>query len=180
MAEPIRRRRWPRIMYVGPRYKSPGVGVTLSPEQAAKGFVPDGYIYPRPSDIQFDVTVRVPDLGAGATTELQAYINPAQSKGGWIRKIGYGFNNPHGFLHVRTFLLVDGHVPSNYMFRTVDAATGAFQGSLPPVQIGTLATPADIFVELGQGSRVSIRFVNANTEQAFSCAVRIYGWSFKP
>ncbi len=175
-----RRRRWisPAAMLVG--VKSPGVEAMQTPAQALHAFVPDGYIFPRANDIQFDITVRVPSLAANDTTTVEAYKQSPQLKGGWIRKIGYAFNNPHGHLHVKTFLLIDGAAPSNYMFRTVDSVTGAFEGSFPPVQIGSIQSPADVYIRLPQSAKVEIRFENANLEQAFSCAVRLWGWSQTP
>lgn len=142
----------------------------------------DGFNYPRPEDTFFDVTVRVPRLPAVTTLEQLAFTVPDNVKGGWIRKLGYSFNSPQGFFQVRTFLLLNGATPSNYIFQTVDASApdaAPYQGSMPTVQLGAIEDPFDVYIQVpGSGTQISVRFVNNSTVVPFSCALRFVGWYF--
>lgn len=143
-------------------------------------FVADGYIYPKPQDTIFDVIVRVPNLPAATTSLQSVFAVEDRIKGGWIRGLGYGFNNPHGFFQVQTFLLVNGAVPSRYVFKTVTAgaAPTVYSGSFPPVQIGSIQEPANVFILLPSSGVVDVRFVNNSADEAFSAVVRLWGWNF--
>lgn len=170
----------PRSMLVQgepPPRSAPGVGETGVP---AVGFVPDGMIYPRPDSTFFDVAVREPSIPVSATTTRIVFTQEERIKGGWIRYLGYAFNNPHGFFQVRTFLLINGGPPANYIFKTVDSslATGQYQGSFPTSQIGTVEAPTSVFIFLPSNALVELRFVNASSTEVFSAEVRLVGWSF--
>ena len=195
MAKPIRdpRRGWrmryrpaqrftPRSMLVQgepPPAQAPGVG-ELGRIPAAQSFVPDGMIYPRQDVTFFDVTVREPSIPVSATTLRTAFTQEERIKAGWIRYLGYEFNNPHGFFQVRTSLLVNGGVSSNYIFKTVDSSlpTGQYQGSFPTAQIGTIEQPTSIFVSIPSNALIQIRFINNSFTEVFSATVRLVGWSF--
>lgn len=158
-----------------PPVLSPGVGEVG--RMPAQGFIPDGMIFPRADVTFFDAIIREPSLGVSATTTRDVFTQEERIKGGWIREIGYGFNNPHGFVQVRTFLLINGGTPSNYIFKTVDP-TGVYQGSFPSAQIGTIETPTSVFIYLPSNALVQVRFVNNSADEIFSAMVRIKGWSF--
>ena len=153
----------------------PGVGgdgvVPFTPR-----FVPDGYIYPRVGDQKFDITVRAPVIAVSATLDVVIYEVDDRIKGGWIRQLGYGFNNSHGDFVVRTFLLINDQVPSDYIFRTVDSVAGTFEGSFPTVNIGSLQQPTDVHIRMPAQSKISIRFVNNSADEVFSGGVRLKGW----
>lgn len=195
MANPIRdpRRGWrmryrparrftPRSMLVQsepPPAQAPGVG-ELGRIPARQSFVPDGMIYPRQDVTFFDVTVREPSIPVSATTLRTAFTQEERIKAGWIRYLGYEFNNPHGFFQVRTSLLVNGGVPSNYIFKTVDSSlpTGQYEGSFPTAQIGTIEEPTSIFVAIPSNALIQVRFINNSATEVFSSTVRLVGWSF--
>ena len=142
-------------------------------------FVPDGMIYPRPDVTFFDVAVRVPAIAVSATVMQDAFEQEERIKAGWLRGLGYAFNNPHGFSQVRTTLLINNAPPSNYIFKTVDSSAPAtYEGSFPPAQIGTLHNPTEVFIWLPANALVQLRFVNASANEAFSAIVRLTGWSF--
>ena len=185
LAFPARTRRYQRVQRFTPRsmlvqgepppISPPGVG--QDGRIPAVGFVPDGMIYPQPNVTFFDATVRVASLTASATVTRTVFTQEERIKGGWIRYLGYEFNNPHGFFQVRTTLLINGGTPSNYIFKTVDA-TSEYQGSFPTSQIGTIENPTSVFIFLPSNALVEVRFVNANANEAFSATVRLVGWSF--
>lgn len=161
-----------------PSSQSPFVGETGVPPV---GFVPDGMVYPRPDTTFFDVVVRAASIPAATTLEQVVFDQGERIKGGFIRKLGYEFNNPHGYFQCRTFLLLSDGVPSNYIFKTVDSgATGPnqYQGSFPTSQIGSVDQPADVFIYLPAATLTKMRFVNVSTTEAFSATVRLVGWSF--
>jgi len=158
-----------------PPRPAPGVGeVGRVP---ARGFVPDGMVFPRADVTWFDVTIRSASLPANTTTTRVVFTTEERIKGSWIRYLGYEFNNPHGFFQVRTTLLINGGPPSNYIFKTVDA-TGTYEGSFPTSQIGTIENPTSVFIFLPSNSLVELRFVNNSTTEALSATVRLVGWSF--
>ena len=159
----------------GPQPAPPGVGGTgVAP--GTPRFAPDGYIYPRVDDQRFDVTARAPVIGTSATVEAVIWNVEDNIKGGWIRELGYGFNNPHGDFVVRTFLLINDQVPSDYIFRTVDTVSGTFEGSFPTVNIGSIQQPTEVYIRVPAQSKIYIRFVNNSTDEIFSGAVRLKGW----
>lgn len=161
-----------------PPAQAPGVG-ELGRIPATQAFVPDGMIFPRADVTFFDVVVRVPSLSANLTTTQTVFTQEERIKGGWIRELGYGFNNPHGFFQVRTLLLVNGGPSTSYIFKTIDAAApAAYQGSFPTSQIGTIENPTSVFIFLPSNALVELRFVNNSTTEAFSATVRLKGWSF--
>ena len=156
---------------------APGVGKTRTSE--AQPFVPDGFIFPRPEDQFFDFLIRVPLLAVNSTVEQTVFTSSEQIKGGWIRKIGYGFNQPQGFFQVRTTLLINSAPPANYMYRTIDSTSpDTFQGSFPTTQLGPIEEPTDVYIALPSSALVSIRFLNTSTVASFSVAVRLWGWFF--
>ena len=172
---PVRRLQLVHVNDAPPPRNAPGVGeVGVQPV----GFVPDGMIYPRPDSTFFDVIVRVPSILPSVTLTQDVFVQEERIKGGWIRELGYGFNNPHGFFQVRTTLLVNGGPPAHYIFKTVDASAGSYQGSFPTSQIGTLERPTEVFISLPSNANVQIRFANASSDEAFSAIVRLKGWSF--
>jgi len=179
--------RWRRIRRFSPRlayinkpatYPVPGAGASGSRVSNAEPFVPDGFNFPRPQDTKFDAIIRIPTIAAAATVTQNIFTQEENIKAGWIRGLGYGFNNPNGFFQVRTTLLINGSVAPGYIFKTVDAATGDYQGSLPTVQIGTVQNPTDVYIALPANAQVSVRLVNNSTTEAFSFAMRLTGWSY--
>ena len=160
-----------------PGAQAPGVGAVGIPPV---GFVADGMVFPRPDATFFDVVVRVPSIAAGATVEQIVFDQGDRIKGGWVRKLGYDFNNPHGFFQCRTFLLLGDGVPSNYIFKTIDSSLPAqYQGSFPTSQIGSVDAPADVFIYLPGTNVVKLRFVNNSADEVFTPVVRMVGWSFR-
>lgn len=153
----------------------PGVGgpgvAPFSPR-----FTPDGFIFPRPNDQRFDAFARAPTIAVSATVEETIWNVDDNIKGGWIRQLGYGFNNAHGDFVVRTFLLINDQVPSDYIFRTVDTVSGTFEGSFPTVNIGSIQEPTEVFIRIPPQSKISVRFVNNSPDEVFSGLVRIKGW----
>ena len=183
-AHPLRFRwvvpRGPRAMIVNPDTPPPEAqpGAPATGLQSPR-FVPDGMVYPRPGVTFLDVTVREPSLQAGATTTQTVFTQEDRVKGGWIRGIGYEFNNPHGFFQVRTTVLINEAPPGNYIFKTVDSgAPETYQGSFPTSQIGTIEQPTSVFIALPSNALVQVRFVNASTSEAFEATVRLTGWNF--
>lgn len=162
-----------------PRPPVPQVGQTQI--SRAEPFQADGWIWNRPLDQCFDIGIRVPSLTAAATLTQRVLQDVSLAKGGVIRKIGYSFSQPHGYLQVRTTILINGSPPSDYLFRTVDAGTQAFQGSLPPFQIGSPAgcEMADVFIKLPSESVIEVRFVNAAAAEDFSFDFRMTGWVYR-
>ena len=158
-----------------PPAQAPGVGQLG--RMPAQGFIPDGMIFPRPDVTFFDAVIREPTIAVSATTTRTVFTQEERIKGGWIRELGYGFNNPHGFFQVRTFLLINGGTPSNYIFKTVDP-TGVYQGSFPTSQIGSVEKPTPVFIFLPSNALVEVRFVNNSADEIFSATVRLKGWSF--
>lgn len=177
--QPVERFR-PRLMYVNQRAPQQGIASEAGGPTPLPSISTDGYINPRPQDTLFDVIVRVPTLAVSATLTQNVFTIEDRIKGGWIRKLGYGFNNPHGFFQVRTFILVNGGVPDRYVFKTVDssAAPSTYSGSLPPVQLGSIQNPADVFILLPSNALVQVQFVNASAEEVFTAVVRLWGWNF--
>lgn len=161
----------------GPQSTPPGVGGPGNAPYDPK-FVGDGFVYPRPNDQRFDVTARAPVIAVSSTVEAVIWDVDANIKGGWIRALGYGFNNAHGDFVVRTFLLINDQVPSDYLFRTVDTTAGTFEGSFPTVNIGSLQQPTEVHIRIPAQSKISIRFVNNSADEVFSGAVRLKGWFF--
>lgn len=162
-----------------PHAPSPTVGQTRVSE--APPFHGEGWVFPRPSDQQFDVSIRVPGLAPSATTVQAVLQDLSVAKGGVIRKLGYSFSQPHGYLQVRTTILINGAPPADYLFRTVDASSPTvFQGSFPPFQIGSPAGDgmADVFIKLPPSAGISVRFENASASESFSFFVRLCGWLF--
>ncbi len=175
---PVRRLE-PRLALVNAREPQQGPPPAVGPAATPSPFNPDGFIYPKPQDVFFDVAIRVPSLAVNSTTTQRVFSGDENAKGGWIRALGYGFNNPHGFFQVRTTILVNGAPPGRYVFKTVDASNPvAFSGSFPPVQIGTVQKPTDVFISLPSSAVIDVRFINASLDEAFSCAVRLKGWFF--
>ena len=179
-AQRVRRLR-PRMMLVNarePQQSPPGVG-----EIRADRFVADGFIYPRPEDSFFDVGIRIASIapGTGGNPNIvvqNVFTQDDRIKGGWISAVGYEYNNPHGFFQVRTTVLINGAPPSNYRFRTVDSATGAFDGSFPTVQIGSVREPTWVRILLPSNGLVQIRAANFSQDETFTLIVRLKGWSF--
>lgn len=175
------RRLQPRMMLVNerePQQAAPGV-TSPTPER----FVPDGFIYPRPQDSFFDVAIRVASIAPGTGGNPNVVVQNVWTvedriKGGWIRALGYEYNNPHGFFQVQTALLINGAPPSNYKFWNVDSASGAIQGSFPTLQVGSIEAPTPVFVLLPSNGLVQLRFSNASQTEYFSASVRLKGWSF--
>ncbi|MGH7259972.1 MAG: hypothetical protein ACREI9_04740 [Nitrospiraceae bacterium] len=173
---PVRRLE-PRLALVNSREPQQGYAPSPSPAAPPSPFNPDGFIYPKAQDVFFDVAIRVPTLAVNSTTIQRVFNADENAKGGWIRSLGYGFNNPHGFFQVRTTILINGAPPGRYVFKTVDASNPVtFSGSFPPVQIGTVQKPTDVFIQVPSSSIVEVRFVNASLDEAFACAVRLKGW----
>lgn len=173
------RRRIAMYLVNQPKPPTPSVGQTQI--SRAEPFQADGWVWPRPQDQHFDVGIRVPELLPSATTRQRVLQDVSLAKGGVIRKIGYQFNQPHGFAQVRTTILINGGTPIDYLFRTVDASAPAtFQGSLPPFQIGSPAggEMADVFIKLPDNSVIELEFVNASTTEEFSFFFRLTGWLF--
>lgn len=169
--------RWPNIILVNkPPGQLPGVGETRTSPAAA--FVPDGFIYPTPDAIFFDATVRAAQLPVATVTTQRVLTVEVGSKGGWIRKLGYGFNNPHGYFKVRTTVKIDGITPPNYLWKTVDPATGTYQGSFPTLQLGSIHDPFDVYIRLPGNAKVDIEWNNQSADEQFSGAVRLFGWSY--
>lgn len=169
---PVRR---PRLGYVN-QERPAQAARSLTERPRSAPFQADGMNYPRPFDVFFDVTVRVPTIGAGATVTQRVFGVEDQIKQGWIRRVGYHFNTPNGYFQVQTTILINGGTPSNYIYKTVDAGTGAYQGSLPPDQIGTIDEPAETFIRLPNNAVIDVRFINNNTVQSFTGVVRLWGW----
>ena len=160
--------------YTEPQTSPPGVGgagvLPFTPR-----FRPDGFIYPLEEDQRFDFTARQPAIPENATTELDVFNTPVSIKGGWIRWLGYGFNNPLADFLVRTFVLIDDSVPSDYLWRTVDP-TGAFEGSFPTVNVGSIQEPTEVYIRVPAQAKISIRWVNNSQDTVFSGTVRLKGW----
>lgn len=175
------RRLQPRMMLVNerqPQQAAPGV-TRPSPEE----FVPDGFVYPKPQDQFFDVSIRVASIPPGTGGNPNVIVQDVWTvqnriKGGWIRALGYEYNNPHGFFQVRTTLLINSAPPSNYMFWNVDSTTGAISGSFPTLQVGTIAEPTPVFIYLPSNALVQVRLSNASQTEYFSASIRFKGWSF--
>jgi len=170
----------PRSMLVQgepPPGSAPGVGEVGRVPAGGHSFVPDGMIFPRADVTWFDVSIRSASLLPSTTTTRVVFTQEERIKGGWIRYLGYEFNNPHGFFQVRTTLLINGGPPSNYIFKTVDAA-GTYEGSFPTSQIGTIENPTSVFIFLPSNALVELRFVNNSTTEPLSATVRLVGWSF--
>jgi hypothetical protein len=173
------RRVQPRLALVNAREPQQGYPAAAAPAAPPAPFIPDGFLYPRAQDVFFDVAIRVPSLAISATLDQRVFTADENAKGGWIRSLGYGFNNPHGFFQVRTTILINGGPPGRYIFKTVDASAPAtFSGSFPPVQIGTIQKPTEVFIYVPSSAVVDLRFVNASADEIFSCAVRLKGWFF--
>lgn len=174
------RRLPPRMMFVNarePQQSPPGVG-----EVRADRFVSDGFIFPRPEDSFFDVSVRIQSIGPGTGGNPNVVIQNVftqedRIKGGWVSAVGYEYNNPHGFFQVRTTLLINGAPPSNYRYRNVDSVTGTFDGSFPTVQVGSVLQPSWTRILLPSNGIVQVRASNASQMETFSLVVRIMGWS---
>lgn len=174
------RPRGPQAMQVNPKTPPPEAqpGAPKVGQQSPQ-FVPDGMIFPRPDVTFFDVGVREPSLQVNATSTQTAFTQEELIKGGWIRGIGYEFNNPHGYFQVRTTILINGAPPAKYIFKTVDAgAPETYQGSFPTSQIGTIEQPTSVFIALPSNALVQVRFVNASTTEPFEATVRLTGWNF--
>lgn len=177
-AQRVRRLR-PRMMMVNER----------APQQAAPQnpapslFLADGFNYPREQDSFFDVSIRIASLAPGAAglpniVVQDVFTQNDRIKGGWISALGYEYNNPHGFFQVRTTVLIGGAPPLNYKFRTVDSVTGAFDGSFPTVQIGSVREPSWVRILLPSNGLVQIRAANFSQDETFTLIVRLKGWSF--
>lgn len=178
-ARPLPLGRFPRAVIVQTAEPEPGPGVGPYRASAAQPFKPDGFNFPRPEDTFFDFTVRSPNIARNTTVVQLVFVMAANIKGGWVRGVGYNFNNPHGFQQVRTTLLVNGGPPPRYQYATVDGAVPAtFQGSFPTFQIGTLTAPAVTYIELPSAARVELRYVNNSLDESFSCIFRMVGWTF--
>lgn len=179
LANRVRRLR-PRMMLVNQRepQQSPPAEAQIVPTRP----MADGYLFPRPEDIQFDVAIRIPSIGPGTggapnVVVTDVFTQADRIKGGWIAAVGYEYNNPHGFFQVRTNLLINGGPPSNYHFRTVDVS-GVVDGSFPTVQIGTITEPTSVRIMLPSNGLVQVRASNASQTETFSLVVRLKGWSF--
>lgn len=172
------RRRIGMYLVNQPRPPVPSIGQTQV--SRAEPFVADGWIDPRPRDQLFDVGIRVPSLAAGATITQRILEDQSLVQGGVIRRLGYSFSQPHGYLQVRTTVLVNGAPPIDYLFRTVDAlsATQAYQGSLPPFQIGSPVEMANVFIKIPSQAVLEARFVNGSATEAFSFFFRLWGWLY--
>lgn len=170
----------PQSMHVASANPYPGGMSPRSADTLASVFIPDGFNYPKQTDVFFDAVVRVPSIPAATTVTQLVFTQEERIKNGWIRRLGYNFNAPHGFFQVQTFLLIGGGVPSNYIFKTVDPALpgGQYTGSFPTEQIGSVAEPADVYIHLPSNGQVEVRFVNNSAVEAFSAEVRLWGWSF--
>lgn len=170
---------FPRAMLID-KGAQPAPGVEKTRISLAHPFVADGFNFPRSEDVFFDAVVRVPTLALNATSTQTVFTTDQITKGGWIRRVGYGFNNPHGYFQVRTTILINGAPPPRYIYKTIDAqAAGTpYQGSLPTVQIGTLQNPSETFIYLPSSALVEVRFVNSSTTESFACALRLWGWLF--
>jgi hypothetical protein len=176
------RRLRPRMMWVNQREPQQSPIPPGAPGGGPK-FVPDGFIYPRPEDFFFDVSIRMQSIGPGTggnpnVIVQNVFTQADKLKGGWISAVGYEYNNPHGFFQVRTTLLINSATPANYQFRTVDSVAGTVDGSFPTVQIGTVDAPADVRIMLPSNGLVQIRASNASQSETFSLVVRLKGWSF--
>ena len=161
-----------------PSTQSPGVGEVGIP---AVGFVPDGFNYPRPDSTFFDVVVRVATIPPATTVDQIVFTQGERIKGGYVRRLGYEFNNPHGYFQCRTFILLADGVPSNYIFKTVESGATTpeqYQGSFPTSQIGSVDDPTQVFIYLPAATLVKLRFVNVSTTETFAATVRMVGWSF--
>lgn len=180
VAQRVRRLR-PRMMLINqrePQQSAPRVG-----EAVPNRFVSDGFIHPRPEDVQLDVAIRIATIapGAGGLPNIvvqDVFTQQDRIKGGWLSGVGYEYNNPHGFFQVRTTLLINNGPPSNYHFRTVDSITGTVDGSFPTVQIGTIQEPTNVRIYLPSNGLVQIRAANFSQTETFSLVVRLKGWSF--
>lgn len=157
----------------------PPLGNQMAEAQAVPSrFVPDGLVYPPSDAMFFDATIRVAQLAAGTTTEQTVFTQEEGIKRGVIRKIGWEFNNPHGYFKVQTSLLINGGAPSAYLFKQIASATTTYTGSLPMFQMGSPVSPADVYIDLPANALIQLRFVNNAADQAFSVWFRIFGWSF--
>lgn len=177
---PAFRRFTPRSMHVTGAHPYPeGPGPRAAAGAPASVFIPDGFVYPRPGDVFFDAVVRVPSIAPSSTVTQLVFTQEERIKQGWIRKLGYNFNSPHGFFQVRTFLQLAGGVPTNYIYKTVDPSLpgGQYQGSFPVEQIGSVLEPTDVYILLPSNVQVEIRFQNNSTVETFSAEVRLWGWS---
>lgn len=172
----VRRHLEPQPLAPSPAELAPGVGETRI--SSAAPFKSDGFVFPRPQDTLFDAIIREPLIAANSTVIRTVFTQEERIKGGWIRWLGYAFSTPSGFFQVRTTILINGGTPARYIFKTVDAATGAYQGSLPTVQIGTVQEPTEVFIELPSNAVVQVRFVNLSLDESYSACVRLKGWSF--
>jgi hypothetical protein len=180
-AQRVRRLR-PRMMLVNERATQqpiPGARGDLSPSL----FVADSFNFPRPNDALFDVAIRIREIAPGTAgnpniVTQNIFTQEDLLKGGYISALGYEYNNPHGFFQVRTTILINGAPPSNYRFRTVDSQTGAFDGSFPTVQIGSVREPTWVRLFLPPNGLVQVRASNFSQDEAFTLIVRFQGWSF--
>lgn len=170
-------------MYIVNRPRPPVPQVGQTQISRAEPFQADGWIWNRPLDQCFDVGIRVPSLTAASTITQRVLQDVSLAKGGVIRRLGYTFSQPHGYLQVRTTVLINGSPPSDYLFRAVDASspTQAYQGSLPPFQIGSPAgcEMADVFIKLPSDAVIEMRFENASATEAFSFDFRLTGWVYR-
>lgn len=173
-----RRRRIAMYLVNQPRPPVPSIGQTQV--SRAEPFVADGWIHPRPADQLFDVGIRVPSLTAGTTITQRVLEDQSLVQGGVIRRLGYFFSQPHGYLQVRTTVLINGAPPIDYLFRTVDAVAAGqpFQGSLPPFQIGTPIDMTEVFIKIPSQAVLEVRFVNASATETFSFFFRLWGWLY--
>lgn len=160
-----------------PSQQAPGVDSIGTPDV---GFYGDGMVYPRPSSSFFDKFLRV-TIATSATATQVVFRQFQGAKGGWLRGIGYDFDDPEGFFAVKITPLVNGGTPNRYAFATIDAANPltVYEGSLPPFQIGSPQKPADVFIYLPANGLFELRFVNSSAEAAYTAMVRLTGWTFE-
>lgn len=145
---------------------------------AAEEGRPEPLAFPKTQpENQFDFTNVATALAPGTTVTQAIFTAEEGFKAGVIAGLGLGFNVPWGYRQVRIHILVNGGLPSNYLFRHfVDAVT--WQGSLPPFSIGSIEEMASVRIPFPANARLEIRFQNLSGETTFVCAIRFWGWFF--
>lgn len=160
-----------------PSQQAPGVDGVGTPDS---GFYGDGMVYPRPSSSFFDKFLRV-TIAASTTLTQTVFRSFHGAKGGWLRGIGYDFDDPEGFFAVKITPLVNGGPSNRYAFATIDPSSPltVYEGSLPPFQIGSPQSPANVFIYIPANGLFQLRFVNGSADAPYTALVRLTGWTFE-